>query len=85
MNTQSLYVRPLSFLEDFFWIAARGFNALRCRYRGMSFEPQNTPHQPCIDMVEERLSGAEERPTPSSYLCRHQLPDGQDSIPEVLL
>ena len=46
--------------EDFSRIAARGFNALRLPIPWYVFEPQNTPYQPCIDMVDRALEWAEE-------------------------
>ena len=69
--------------EDFSRIAARGFNALRLPIPWYVFEPQNTPYQPCIDMVDKALEWAEEIGLHVIFVLAVNpgLPDGQDSTP----
>ena len=69
--------------EDFSRIAARGFNALRLPIPWYVFEPQNTPYQPCIDMVDRALEWAEEIGLHVIFVLAVNpgLPDGQDSTP----
>lgn len=69
--------------EDFSRIAARGFNALRLPIPWYVFEPQNTPYQPCIDMVDKALEWAEEIGLHVIFVLAVNpgLPGGQDSTP----